>query len=344
MRNLLDTASIAQSLDDERLMGSLPVPDRRIILDRSDYKDRRAASASRLTPVHDLRSSRRQHIATAYGSKNISDTRRELGTHRQILRDAKCDPCDVHLGETNFGVRNCRIFHLKPWDYLDFVVVFFWRRSPSRQFNHGGIEMKNKLLNCLIVGALSTALAVASPAAFGRGGGGGGGGGGGHGGGMGGGGMGGGGHGGGMGGGGHFGGMGGGAHFGGMGGGARFGGMGGGARFGGMGGGARFAGMGGGARFAGVPAGSRFGGVGRAQFSGGRFASARFANARFADARFSRFGFHDRGRFHRRFNRFAFFGGPFFYGDYGYYGDYYGGCWTPYGWDYTCGGYGYGYY
>jgi hypothetical protein len=40
MRNLLDTASIAQSLDDKRLMGSLPVPDHRIILDRSDYKDR----------------------------------------------------------------------------------------------------------------------------------------------------------------------------------------------------------------------------------------------------------------------------------------------------------------
>src|SRR6202030_4828697 len=124
---------------------------------------------------------------------------------------------------------------------------------------------------------------------------------------------------------------------GGMGGGGHFGGMGGGAHFGGMGGGARFAGMGGGARFGGVGVGTRFGGVGGARFSDGRFASARFAHAAFSP-RLSRFGFHDRGRFfhHRRFNRFAFFGfgGPFIYADYGY-----GGCWTPYGWDWTCGGY-----
>ena len=32
-------ASIAQCLDGERLMGSLPFPDQRLILDRSDYKD-----------------------------------------------------------------------------------------------------------------------------------------------------------------------------------------------------------------------------------------------------------------------------------------------------------------
>jgi hypothetical protein len=65
--------------------------------------------------------------------------------------------------------------------------------------------MTNKILSCLIVGALGTTLALASPA-FARGGGGG----------MG------GGHGGGMGGGMHGGGMGGGMHFGGMGGGTRF--------------------------------------------------------------------------------------------------------------------------
>lgn len=73
--------------------------------------------------------------------------------------------------------------------------------------------MTNKILSCLIVSALSTTLALASPA-FARGGGGGGG------------------HGGGGMGGGHGGGWGGGGmHAGGMGGGPRFGGMGGGMRF-----------------------------------------------------------------------------------------------------------------
>src|SRR5258708_22110304 len=43
------------------------------------------------------------------------------------------------------------------------------------QFNHGGIGMNNRLLNCLIAGALGTALALASPALAFRGGGGGGG-------------------------------------------------------------------------------------------------------------------------------------------------------------------------
>ena len=38
MRNFLDTASIAQSLDGERLMGCLHYPDQRIFLDQSDYK------------------------------------------------------------------------------------------------------------------------------------------------------------------------------------------------------------------------------------------------------------------------------------------------------------------
>jgi hypothetical protein len=42
MRNLLDTASIAQSLDDERLMGCLQYPGRRIFPDLFDYKDRDA--------------------------------------------------------------------------------------------------------------------------------------------------------------------------------------------------------------------------------------------------------------------------------------------------------------
>ncbi len=38
MRNFLDTASIAQSLDGERLMGCLHYPGQRISLDQSDYK------------------------------------------------------------------------------------------------------------------------------------------------------------------------------------------------------------------------------------------------------------------------------------------------------------------
>jgi hypothetical protein len=66
------------------------------------------------------------------------------------------------------------------------------------KFNHGGIGMNNKLLSCLIAGALGTSLALASPA-LARGGGGG----------MHSGGMGGGMHSGGM----HFSGMGGGQHF-----------------------------------------------------------------------------------------------------------------------------------
>src|SRR6266404_7257232 len=125
---------------------------------------------------------------------------------------------------------------------------------------------------------------------------------------------------------------------------------GGGARFGAMGGGARVAGIGGGGRFVGTGVGTRFGGMGgRAGFGDGRFASTRFAHAAFAP-QFSRGafrgrdGFRHRAFFRHRFNRFAFFGGPFFYGD--YYGDY-GGCWTqtwtPYGlqWVNACGYYGY---
>jgi hypothetical protein len=63
----------------------------------------------------------------------------------------------------NSRVRNCRIFHLKTLDPLGLLVVFL-RRYPSLQFNHGGIGMNSKLLNCLIAGALSTTLALASPA------------------------------------------------------------------------------------------------------------------------------------------------------------------------------------
>jgi hypothetical protein len=75
--------------------------------------------------------------------------------------------------------------------------------------------MNNKLLSCLVAGALSVTLALAPPA-FARGGGGGGGG--------------------------HGGGMGGGMHASGTGGGMRGGGMGGGMHFAAMGGGAHFAG------------------------------------------------------------------------------------------------------
>jgi hypothetical protein len=89
------------------------------------------------------------------------------------------------------------------------------------------VGMNNKVLNCLIAGALGVTLALASPAlAAGRGGG------------MGGGGMGGGMHGGGMGGGMHAGTMGGGMHFGGVSGGPHFAAMGGSPQFGG----GRFAG------------------------------------------------------------------------------------------------------
>ena len=39
MRNPLDTASVAQRLDGERLMGCLHYPGRRIFLAQSGYKD-----------------------------------------------------------------------------------------------------------------------------------------------------------------------------------------------------------------------------------------------------------------------------------------------------------------
>jgi hypothetical protein len=101
--------------------------------------------------------------------------------------------------------------------------------------------MNNKLLSCLIAGALSATLALAPPA-FARGGGGGGGG-----------------------------------HGGGMGGGMHAGGMGGGMHGGSIGGGMRFAAMGGGAHFAGSHfAGPHFAHAGRFAFRDGRFFHHRF--------------------------------------------------------------------
>jgi len=222
------------------------------------------------------------------------------------------DAPPLRVDETNFRVRNCRICHLKSPDPLVLLVVFFWRRDPSLQFNHGGTGMNNKVLSCLIAGALATTLALASPA-LARGGGHGGGFGGGHFGG---------GHGGG---GGHFGG--GGMHFGGGGGhfaAAHFGG----ARWGGMGGGPRFA--------AAHWGGTHWSGMNR----GMHFAHAGFS------PRFSRVAFHDRGhffhhRFHHRFHRFAFVGVPYVYAS--YYDDCWRRAWTRYGlqWVNICGDYGY---
>jgi len=136
--------------------------------------------------------------------------------------------------------------------------------------------MNNKVLSCLIAGALATTLALASPV-LARGGGGGGGGGG---------------HGGGMGGGGHGGGMGGGMHAGGMGGGMHVGAMGGGMRFGGM-------------------RGTHFSGN---SFAAAPFAHRGFSprSSRFAFRDRDDFG----RRFHHRFNRFAFVGGDFAYAAY----------------------------
>lgn len=124
--------------------------------------------------------------------------------------------------------------------------------------------MTNKILSCLIVGALSTTLALASPA-FARGGGGG------------------------MGGGMHGGGMGGGMHGGGWGGGMHGGGWGGGMHAGGMGGGPHFGAMTGGMRFSGTHfAGARFAHPGFApRFSHFAFRDHRF----FRHHRFNRFAF-----------------------------------------------------
>ena len=100
-------------------------------------------------------------------------------------------------------------------------------------------------------------------------------------------------------------------------------------------------GWGGGMHAGGWGGGMHTGGWGGgAHFSGGHFAGARFAHAAFSP-RFSSFGFRGRGHFiHHRFNRFAFFGGPFAYAAYD---SCWSRVWTPYGpqWVDVCGDYGY---
>jgi hypothetical protein len=187
--------------------------------------------------------------------------------------------------------------------------VLLWRPYSSRHFNHGEIGMKSRLVGCFVAGALSAALALASPE-LARGGMGGGGGGGMHGGMGGGGGM-----------------------RGSMGGGMGGGGM----HFGGMGGGMHVGGMGPAAHFSGAHFASRgFAGPGLAH-SG--FAHSSFAHPGFAP-RSSRFAFHDGRFFHHRHHRFFFVGAPYAYAAYD-------SCWrrvwTPYGlqWANVCGDYRY---
>jgi hypothetical protein len=189
------------------------------------------------------------------------------------------------------------------WIRSGVPVVFLLRRYPEATWSIG---MNNKLLNCLIAGAVSTTLAIASPAFAAHGG------------------MGGGGTGGG----------------GGMGGGS----IGGGGMASGpaVSGGAQVSAgpNAGGARFGGTPQfnGNRFDGA-RAGFSPrtSSFERDRFA---FRDRnRFdrNRFAFQDRDRrfFHNRFDRFAFADGAAFAS--------YDSClrreWTPYGprWVDVCG-------
>jgi hypothetical protein len=95
---------------------------------------------------------------------------------------------------------------------------------------------------------------------------------------------------------------------------------------GGMGGGMHAGGIGGGMHFGAMGGGMRFGGSG--------FAGTHFAHHGFP-SRFSRFGFRD-----RRFNRFAFIGGPFLYDAY-YYDSCWRRAWTSYGpqWVNVCGYY-----
>jgi hypothetical protein len=197
------------------------------------------------------------------------------------------------------------------------------------------LGMRYKFVTYAIVSALTSALILASPAEA-RGGGGGGFGGGG-GGGFGGGGR------GGMGGGfGGHGGMGGGfAGRGGMG----MHSMGGGMGMRSIGGGMGMRPIGG--TFAGRAVG---GGVGMRPIGGGmRFASSPFAAHAAITPHFSRFAFRNQFHnrfFHHRFRRFAFFGGPFAYADYGYdYDTCWQRAWTGYGvqWINVCGDYGYGY-
>jgi hypothetical protein len=96
--------------------------------------------------------------------------------------------------------------------------------------------------------------------------------------------------------------------------------------------------FGGGARFGGPGfGGARFGG---ARFAGGPFAAHAAIGPHFAGgARFHNGHFIGRHAFffrHNRFNRFAFFGGPFDYDYANYYDD---GCfrqtWTRYGWQWV---------
>ncbi|MBV9559422.1 MAG: hypothetical protein JOY90_03020 [Bradyrhizobium sp.] len=123
---------------------------------------------------------------------------------------------------------------------------------------------------------------------------------------------------------------------------------GGGGMHGGMGGGMHGGGMG----------GMHIGGMGGGMRGGPGFAAAPFSHAAFSPSashfsfhgrdNFHRFGFRDRDDFrhhffHRRFHRFAFFGAPFLYADYGYYDGCWRRTWTSYGpqWVNVCGDYGY---
>jgi hypothetical protein len=129
----------------------------------------------------------------------------------------------------------------------------------------------------------------------------------------------------------------GGGGFGGMHGGG-FGGMHAGGGFAGMRGGGGFAGMhpmGGRMSFASIGPGPRFAGPG---FAGPRFAGPRFAGRGFSP-RFSHAAFpRNRFFFHHRFRRFAFFGVPFGFADYGYYDGCWRRVWTDFGprWTNVC--------
>src|SRR6516225_6287200 len=77
----------------------------------------------------------------------------------------------------NFRVRICRISNLKLRDDFGLLIVVRVATALSLSLQHGGFRMSNKLFGYLVVGALASALALASPA-LARGGGGMGGGGG----------------------------------------------------------------------------------------------------------------------------------------------------------------------
>ena len=93
----------------------------------------------------------------------------------QSCSNAETAACFVQRsGETNFRVRNCRIFHLKSTGSFGSAGCLLSATVCVAAIQPRRIGMNNKLLNCLIAGALATALALASPA-LARGGGGGGG-------------------------------------------------------------------------------------------------------------------------------------------------------------------------